>query len=100
MMGVPAPHVPVNAVTEIVSPEATVTERSSPNPQVALRLVAALTGDGDATAIPNDNTTAETNQTRRWQEFNMAALILIVVAVCQVLRWNSLIANSPDTAAV
>jgi hypothetical protein len=26
---------------------------------------AALTEEGDATAIPNDNTTAETNQTRR-----------------------------------
>jgi hypothetical protein len=28
------------------------------------------------------------------------AIMLIVVLVSQVLRWNSLIANSPDTAAV
>ena len=100
MMAVPAPHEAVNAFTEIVSPEATVTERSSPNPQVALRLVAALTGDGDATAIPNDNTTAETNQTRRWREFNLATLILIVVPLSQALRRNSLIANSSGIAAV
>ena len=33
-------------------------------------------------------------------EFEHQTIMLIVVPVCQVLRWNSLIANSPDTAAV
>ena len=40
--------------------------------QSALRLiVAALTVDGDATAIPQDSTAAETKERRGWRELNI-----------------------------
>ena len=55
MMIVPAAQEPVRACTVMVSPELTDTEKSSPVPQFALRLVAAVAGDGDASANPVDS---------------------------------------------
>ena len=71
MMIVPAAQEPVKACTVMVSPELTDTEKSSPVPQFALRLTAAVAGDGDAIAIPQASTTAETKERRGWRRLGI-----------------------------